>query len=323
MTKDEFLKTLEQQLRLINDEERRDILQEYEQHIEMKIESGLTEEEAIEDFGDIDELTREILDAYHINTEYGSRAKNFSKTLAYYIHSAADFLTNLATTLLEMSRRELGQLFIKFLGVLFFLFVCRFVLELCSDVLYPLIALFPSFIAHPLHALLRFIINLLFAIFSVYLLIFFIKKYILVDYQPLEPAASDYPTDNAPLDPAYSSAEMFNTVKQKTSEITDGIRERARRRQQEAQESGAYHESSLGAFCLGLVSAILKFLAVLILIPGAFSILGLAIACGVLVVFIFQGFGLFGATLIAIGALLVAIACFAGIFKFVFGGGAK
>ena len=51
MTKEDFLKKLEQQLHLINDEERADILSEYEQHIEMKINNGLSEEEAIEDFG--------------------------------------------------------------------------------------------------------------------------------------------------------------------------------------------------------------------------------------------------------------------------------
>lgn len=64
MTKEEFLKKLEQQLNLINDEERIDILSEYEQHIEMKITNGLSEEEAIEDFGDMDELVKEILEAY-------------------------------------------------------------------------------------------------------------------------------------------------------------------------------------------------------------------------------------------------------------------
>lgn len=69
MTKDEFLKTLDRKLQLINEKERRDIIDEYRTHIEMKVQDGKSEEEAIEDFGDIDELVDEILDAYKINTD--------------------------------------------------------------------------------------------------------------------------------------------------------------------------------------------------------------------------------------------------------------
>ena len=46
MTKTEFLNLLEQRLFVLNDNERADLLSEYEQHIEMKIQSGLSEEEA-------------------------------------------------------------------------------------------------------------------------------------------------------------------------------------------------------------------------------------------------------------------------------------
>ena len=57
MTKHEFLNLLEQRLIVLNDDERADLLNEYEQHIEMKMQSGLSEEEAIADFGDPEELT--------------------------------------------------------------------------------------------------------------------------------------------------------------------------------------------------------------------------------------------------------------------------
>ena len=319
MTKEEFLKKLEQQLNLINDEERADILSEYEQHIEMKISNGLSEEEAIEDFGDMDELVKEILEAYHINTDYGSRGRRLSKTLGYYIHCAADFLTQLATTLLEMDRRQLGQLFIKSLGIVFFLFIFRMLLELCSDVLYPLIDIFPRFIEHPLRMLLRFAINLIFVIFCVYLIVFFIRKYVLVDYEPLEqPEYVSYPMESRET---INSTEVFNSVKQKTGELTDEFRERVRRENREPRPARE-HGMSLGTFCLNVISAIIKFIAVLILIPGALTVLALAIACGALIVFIFQGFSFFGLTLAAIGTLLTAIACFAIIFKFVFGGNA-
>ena len=70
MTKTEFILELRKNLAVLKDEEIEDIVEEYEQHIDMKVQSGLTEEEAIEDFGSIRELCREILEAYHVKSDY-------------------------------------------------------------------------------------------------------------------------------------------------------------------------------------------------------------------------------------------------------------
>lgn len=51
------------------------MLSEYAQHIELKMQSGMSEKEAIDDFGDIDSLIAEILEAYHIDPSYGGKAK--------------------------------------------------------------------------------------------------------------------------------------------------------------------------------------------------------------------------------------------------------
>lgn len=70
MNKGEFLNELEKRIRVLAKNEIKDILVEYSQHIDMKMESGLNEAEAIKDFGDIDDLAAEILEAYHVNPEY-------------------------------------------------------------------------------------------------------------------------------------------------------------------------------------------------------------------------------------------------------------
>lgn len=74
MKQEEFLNILKDRLQVLNEKEREDILSEYRQHIELRMESGLTEEEAIRDFGDLNELVEEILDAYSVNPEYGKRS---------------------------------------------------------------------------------------------------------------------------------------------------------------------------------------------------------------------------------------------------------
>lgn len=75
MTKEDFLIHLEKRLQILKQKEREDILGEYAQHIELKMLNGLSGEEAIRDFGDLDELAREILDAYNVDPEFGRGEK--------------------------------------------------------------------------------------------------------------------------------------------------------------------------------------------------------------------------------------------------------
>lgn len=72
MDKKTFMKELERSLSVLQENELSDIVSEYEQHIDMKVQSGLSEEEAIADFGSVAELTAEILEAYHVRADYAS-----------------------------------------------------------------------------------------------------------------------------------------------------------------------------------------------------------------------------------------------------------
>ena len=76
MKKEAFFALLEKKLAVIEESELQDILDEYEQHISMKmIDENVTEEEAIEGFGDIEELTADILQAYHVRVQDNRKKK--------------------------------------------------------------------------------------------------------------------------------------------------------------------------------------------------------------------------------------------------------
>lgn len=75
MDKITFLRELEKGLSILQKDELEDIISEYEQHIDMKIESGLPEEEAISDFGNLEELTAEILEVYHVRSDYADKCQ--------------------------------------------------------------------------------------------------------------------------------------------------------------------------------------------------------------------------------------------------------
>ena len=70
MTKKEFLEKLEHKLHLLKRDEIQDILDEYSGYIDNKLQEGKTEDEAVADFGNLDDLAREILSAYKIDAKY-------------------------------------------------------------------------------------------------------------------------------------------------------------------------------------------------------------------------------------------------------------
>lgn len=75
MNKEGFLNELRGHLRVLDEKEQQDIIDEYAQHIDLKIKSGLSEEEAISDFGNVEELARDILEAYHVDPKFEERRK--------------------------------------------------------------------------------------------------------------------------------------------------------------------------------------------------------------------------------------------------------
>ena len=76
MDKKTFLEELRKSLRVLKDEEVQDIISEYEQHIDLKVEKGLTVKQAIDDFGNVKILAAEILEGYHVKTEFDFMQEN-------------------------------------------------------------------------------------------------------------------------------------------------------------------------------------------------------------------------------------------------------
>lgn len=76
MNKSEFLKRLAALLHILQEDEVRDILDEYEQHIDMKVAGGMSEQEVIRDFGSVEELVSEILSAYHVRPDFKPKKEN-------------------------------------------------------------------------------------------------------------------------------------------------------------------------------------------------------------------------------------------------------
>ena len=92
MRKEDFLKQLQERIRILQPSEQQDILDEYAQHIQMRMEGGLSEEEAIRDFGSLDDLTAQILEAYHISPDWQERVKVPAPTVKEAMAAGAGWL---------------------------------------------------------------------------------------------------------------------------------------------------------------------------------------------------------------------------------------
>ena len=60
MTKDEFLKKLEDSLAKLNDDDRKKVLRKYKTIFTRKLKNGKNEKEIIEEFGDYNELVNQF-----------------------------------------------------------------------------------------------------------------------------------------------------------------------------------------------------------------------------------------------------------------------
>lgn len=158
MRKSEFLKLLEKKLNILNESERGDILNEYRDTIEEKVKHGETEEKAVEDFGDIDELAKEILGAYKINPEFNSES-DFTKKTKEVLKSGESWIKEGANKLADFSRKvaddakhgegltleNIFEIIIKVFLVLLGLAVLRIIFMAIGHLLFGLFdfALFP------------------------------------------------------------------------------------------------------------------------------------------------------------------------------------
>ena len=99
MNKSSFISKLKKNLKILDENEVKDIIDEYSEIIDEKIKNGKTEEEAIKDFGDVNELCKEILKAYKINPKYTEDDVKFD--FENFIKNTSTKLSNFTKGLIE------------------------------------------------------------------------------------------------------------------------------------------------------------------------------------------------------------------------------
>ena len=107
MNKKEFIKELTKKLQVLEENEIKDIIDEYSAIIDEKVKHGKTEEEAVKDFGNISELIEEILSAYKINPKYkNDTVKNIVDDCEVLIKKGASKLTDFSKKVVDDFKKD-------------------------------------------------------------------------------------------------------------------------------------------------------------------------------------------------------------------------
>lgn len=112
--KKEFLRDLKKGLIGIDEEDKEDIIAEYNDYIDEKINNGMTEEEAVLFFGDASELAKELYKTYKPKNEVSKNTlEDFSEHLLSYIQNISQ----------DLSSRSFKEIVYLIIEILLFLLV--------------------------------------------------------------------------------------------------------------------------------------------------------------------------------------------------------
>ncbi len=273
MKKERFLKELRKRLIVLNEQEVEDIIKEYQDHIKNKMEEGMSEEEAVKDFGDIDELAREILKAYKINVNYQNSSK-LEDGVDKVIKKGATFLEQLADTISQTKKEDLFRILFKFLGLLLLLALFRIPFYILTEIIFSMLDIFPGGLGSFVYVVWKILLKLLYIVVSLFIIYYFIKHEVIENHS------------NTP--PKEEKKEKSESEEKETKE--------------EKVVSPSKKESSSTPSVLLIL---FKILVIFSAVPFILMMIGLAIALGFLVAFGMQGIYLISLFLIIIGLLAI------------------
>lgn len=156
MNKAKFEAYLREQLSIINEAEIDEIIAEYLQHIDMRKAEGLSEEEAIKDFGDLEELVDDLLDAYKINRE-NREFKKVEVKIKNILNNSMDFINDIANSLLKLSASEVISLIIQFFLVIILMYVVTGVVDMIANIFIKIFYFRPYFITNIIRLIINFV----------------------------------------------------------------------------------------------------------------------------------------------------------------------
>ena len=312
MTREEFFAKLDARLSILNEKERKDIIDEYASHIDFKIQDGKTEAQAIADFGNVDELASEILEAYHIDNN-----NTKSKNLEYYIKLCVSFINQVTERILTLSLNDIAKIIVEFVVVLFVIWLVGIPFDIINgSIRNTLWSLNLGGIFEALASVVNLFFELLKLGISILIICSFIKTRVMTR-QPVMPKYADKSKVKADKTNEETADENFD-FEQANFDVHTG------KPLKQKKTLGDVGKAS-GDFIVKLIVALLKiFLFFCIWLPGVGCSIGFVLATVVLaVLLITSGIGLWGLILLFAGLAVMSIGITVWLTDVIFGGKKK
>ncbi len=297
MNKKEFLDALRKKLKVLNHAEVEDILSEYSEIIDNKINNGESEQDAVADFGNIDELGREILNAYKINNDFSSSPKDiFNQIIETLTDLVEKFIQYLSNYFSDVKIDNLAQIIVSLIIALISLGILRIPFAIIEGLGSAILSiLLPNFIRGLFLMVWRLVCNIGYLVFAVMAIQRVFKKKI------------DFTND-----PVNGKSYSFSLNKEKKTEVTNDdeyVEEVADKEDAPYSSTKRYHFEDLedevkkekrGNFFISLLTFFLSIILFLIIAPLVVLNIGLSIVSGVLTFLAFSGAHVWGIALLII-----------------------
>lgn len=321
MNKEQFEKFLREKLSVLKDSEVNEIVDEYLQHIEMKKNEGISEEEAIKDFGNLNTLVDEILDAYKIDTSK-DQFENMSNSFRSGLNQVLNYINTLVKSLMKKSNKDIIALIVEFILILLLIGLVTYGFDVVSNIISRAFYFLPYFIYRFINFVIRFLSTILQVMVSISILYWFanerivnrseesaenikIKEVIEKNKKKQKQEASDNLNEGVSLD----SVEKENSQEQKKNDL------KVKLSQQKSNKN--FSESLLSKNLL-----IIRVILFIVLIPMIVIAVFLGIIDVIVIYNTIIGYGSWGISLILAGISLVYFSIIISAIKFV-GGGRK
>ena len=281
MNKEEFLNKLRKKLDILEDKEIEDIISEYEGYIEEKVSRGLTEEEAVKELGDFNEIVNDLLAAYKVK----QKDTNYIKKFINKISQGLDYILN------ELSNKS-GKDILKFVIeiALIILIICIFKIPflIVKDLGWNIFTSLSSPISNIFYGIWSFIIELSYFIMAIVLFIKIIEKRYLKNFSEKIVAEIDEEKEG-------KKEEKVKIKNEKKTEIGKETKEKSPKK-------------------LGIVEIItnicilfIKFIVLMILIGVIFYLVGMTFALGLGIYLLIKGVPYFGIFILLLALVLSGV----------------
>lgn len=255
MKKEEFLNLLREKISILEENEIKDIINEYDEHIEEEKKKNKKEEIIVNEFGNINDLAKEILLAYKINGEELKEEKKFN--INKYLNKVEKIIEKITDKFSTNSLTDIFKFIVEVGLIIFLIYIMKFPFDglkiIGTEILETLFS--------PLDDLLIFIWELL--IYSVYLIIGVLTFIGIFEKR--------YNLNNNEVDDIKEEKKVNNRKKIITKKQNEIKEEKQLKIKQNIEQKNKESISNL-------ILIIIKAFIIICTLPFIFSLIGLCVA---------------------------------------------